>query len=170
MRGAECVHDIDVTQARILFRQCFLVFLLALVEPHVFQQNDFTLGNRRRGIEIILDQRHRLAQFGGHGVGDRLHGVLLVHHALLRTAAVRHDHDPGAGLHAVFDGGHGGGDTGIGRYLAVLDGHVEISADQNALAGEIQIGKFDERHYRHSIEVQRLLLNAAFSKNLWKEP
>jgi hypothetical protein len=57
-----------------------------------------------------------------------------------------HDHHFGARLGGMLDGGHGGGDTGIGGDLAVLDGHVQVGADQHALAGEIEVGEFYEGH------------------------
>ena len=50
--------------------------------------------------------------------------------------------------------------TALGLFL------VLVLANQHALANKIEIGELDKRHYRHSINVQRLLVKAAFTKSL----
>ena len=91
---------------------------------------------RRTGLPSLSDDH----------VGHRLERVFFGVHALFRAAQVGGDHHLGAGLQACIDGRHGCGDAGIGSDLAVLDGHVEVGADQDALALEIQIGHFDNGH------------------------
>jgi hypothetical protein len=69
------------------------------------------------------------------------------------TAQVGGDHDLGAGLHGVLDGGHGGGDAGVGGDFAFLDGHVQVGADEDALALQVQVGHAEEfGHFAFSLE------------------
>jgi hypothetical protein len=79
-------------------------------------------------------------------VGDRLHGELFGIFTFGGTAEMRHQHHPAACLHGMLDGGHTGADAFIAGDLSVLDGHVEVFANQNTLSGEIEIGHLDNRH------------------------
>jgi hypothetical protein len=49
-------------------------------------------------------------------------------------------------LEAMRDGRHGCRDAGIRRDLAVLDRHVEVGANEDALSRKVEIGKTLERH------------------------
>ena len=78
--------------------------------------------------EVLLDGRYDLLKRVFH-IG-----------ILLRTSHVRHEnHGAALGEH-LLDRRHGGTDTGVVRHLALLvDGHVEIHADNRALALEIVV-------------------------------
>jgi hypothetical protein len=74
-------------------------------------------------------------------IGDRLERVLLGIDALLGAAEVGSHHDLGAGLEAMRDGRHRCRDAGIGGDLAILDRNVEVGANEDALSGQVEIGK-----------------------------
>jgi prepilin-type processing-associated H-X9-DG protein len=40
----------------------------------------------------------------------------------------------------MLDGRHGGSDARIGSHFAFLDGHVQVSADENAFALQVEVG------------------------------
>jgi prepilin-type processing-associated H-X9-DG protein len=130
--------------AAYLLRGFFDVLLLALVDAAVFQQHDFAFGDIETAIDPILDQAHRLAQLGGHDIGHRLEGDFLGPLAFGRTAQVGGDHDLGASLDGVLDGRHGGGDAGVGSDFAFLDGHVQVGADEDAFALQVEVGHTEE--------------------------
>ncbi len=67
--------------------------------------------------------------------------------ALLGPAEVRHQHDPRAGRQRLLDRRQRGADARIAGDDAVLDRHVEVLADQHALAGE--------RHVLHAHDTRR---------------
>src|SRR5690606_37851073 len=58
----------------------------------------------------------------------------------LRPAEVRHDHDARAALEREADRRQRRVDARRARDAPVLDGHVQILADQHAPAGELEIG------------------------------
>jgi len=53
---------------------------------------------------------------------------------------VRHHDDPGAALREVLEGRDGGPDSGVVRDITVRQGYVEVLADKNALASDVDIG------------------------------
>ena len=146
MRGAERIVDVDIAERRHLFGQRFVVFLFALVEAAVLEQYDFAGGDIKTAVDPIADHSHRLAQLCGHDLGHRLERVFLGIHAFFGTAQVRSHHYLGTGLEAELDGRHRCRDAGIGGDLAILDRNVEVGADEDAFASQIEIGKTLERH------------------------
>ena len=78
--------------------------------------------------EVLLDGRDDLFE-GVFGIG-----------VLLRTTHVRHEDHRTAFVEHLLDGGDGGADAGVVRHFALLvEGHVEIHADDRALAFEIVV-------------------------------
>ena len=104
VRRAEGVHDVDIAQGRVLLREVFVVFLFALVEANVLEQDNFAIGDFN-AVQIVLDQANFLAQHLGQVVGDRLHGGGFVVNAFLRAAQMGHQHDFGARVFSRLDGG-----------------------------------------------------------------
>jgi hypothetical protein len=141
MRGAEGIHDEQVTQRRVLARRGFEVLLLALVEAAVLQQHDFAGRDFESAVNPVADHAHRLAKLLGHNIGHRLERVFFGEHALLRTTEVRGDHHLGAGLQAVHYGRHRCRDAGIGGDLAILDRDIEVGANEDALSCQVEIGE-----------------------------
>ena len=127
-----------------VFGQTAGLALLLGVETQVFEQNDFA------GFDV-------LAHFGSlfahavtgkfdlctqvllDGRDDLLQRVFRIG-VLLRATHVRHeDHRTALGEH-LLDGGHGGADARVVGYFALLvQGHVEIHADDRAFAFEIVV-------------------------------
>ena len=146
MGAAKGVHHVDVAQLGELLRHALVVLGLALVKAGVFQHQDlaglerlgggFGLGAGGGAHEVDLDAR----QQGGQVVGRHLHAVLGVR-AILGAAEVAHQHDGGAVVEQVLDGGQGGADAGVvgdGAGGLVLR-HVEVDADQGALALPVHV-------------------------------
>ena len=78
--------------------------------------------------EILLDGRNDLF--------ERVFGIGI----LLGTAHVRHEDHGSALLEHLLDGGHCGADAGVVRHFALLvEGHVEVHADNRAFAFEIVV-------------------------------
>src|SRR5713226_4385852 len=57
----------------------------------------------------------------------------------LRPSQVRSENHPRAMFGCVFDCGYRGADAGVVFDLAVFDGNVEVNADEDALAFEINV-------------------------------
>ena len=146
MGGTEGIHHVDVAQGSVFLGQFLVVGLLALVETHVLQQHHLAVVQLGGLFQIVLHQGHFLTQSLGEIVRHRLEGKFFSRLPLCRPSQVRHEHDLGAGIDAVLDGGQGGANTFVGSHLAILDRHVEILTDQHALSGKIEIGHLDNRH------------------------
>ena len=117
------------------------VLLLALVEAAVLQQHHFAGGDIEAAVDPVADHAHRLAELGCDMTSATgLREFSSENSPSVGTTEVGRDHHLGAGLEAVLDGRHGGGDAGVGGDLAVLDRHVEVGADEDALALEVEIG------------------------------
>ena len=50
-------------------------------------------------------------------------------------------------LQAVVDGAHGGAYACVGGNFAIFHGHIEVGADEHALAFQIKIGDSNDRHW-----------------------
>ena len=72
VRGAEGVHDEDVTQGRVGPGQLFAIFLFTRIEAHVFQHGDFAIGQRDAPAPV-RHQADRLAQQTGEVSCHRRH-------------------------------------------------------------------------------------------------
>ena len=116
-------------------RQLFVVLLLALVEAHVLAEHDLA-GLDRHAVEPVLHQRHaagpaasdsRVATGASDSSGSYLPSS--------GRPEMRHQDDPRALVERHADGGQRRADARVAGDLAVLDRHVQILADQHALAG-----------------------------------
>ena len=119
-------------------------FFSPLLKRHVLQQHQFAGGDVETAIHPVLDYPHRLAELLGQYVGHGLERILFGVDAFFGPAKVGGDHHFGPRFQAVLYGRHGCRDAGVGRHLAVLHRHVEVGADEYALALEIDIGHADE--------------------------
>ena len=147
---AEGVVAIDVAVAGKGLGELGVVALLFLVEPDVLQEEDLT---RLEGLDLGLDlasddiggeldgdaeQLLELLGDGGHGEV----GVLLS----LRAAEVAHDDEAGTLLEDVLDSGQSRLDPGVVGDDTVLEGNVEVDADQDSLALEVGFPDCVELH------------------------
>jgi hypothetical protein len=142
VRGAEGVHDEQVAQRGVFLRAVASTFFFSPLLKRQFSSSTTSPSAtskppstqsriRRTGLPSLaaITSATGFSEFSS------------AYTPFFRTAEVRGDHHLGAGLEAVLDGRHGRGDAGIGGDLAVLDRHVEVGADEDALAGEVEIGQ-----------------------------
>jgi hypothetical protein len=132
----------------IFARRGFDVFLLTLVEAAVFQQYHFAKCDSETAVDPVADDANRFAELGSDDIGDRSQGVFLAEYAFLGTAEVRGHQHCRARLQTIFNGGYRGRNAGIRSDLAVLDRDIEVGANENAFALEIEILELFESHGR----------------------
>ena len=122
-----------------------VVLLLALQEADVLEQDDLArIGGR--GLERPVVQADGLAQQARERRGDRRQRERGIALALLRAAEVRHDEHARAFACGAADRRQRGAQARVARDLAVGDRHVQVLADQHALAGELEIRHADRLH------------------------
>ena len=127
-----------------ILRKAAGLALLLGVETQVFQQHHLARLERPGHFGGLL--AHAVAGEGDlhaevllDGRDDLLERILRIG-ILLRASHVRHEDHRSALLEHLLDGGHGGADARIVGYLALLvEGHVEVHADDRALAVEIVV-------------------------------
>ncbi len=137
MRGGEGVHHVDVAERGHLLRQLVLVLLLALVEAHVLEQHHLARLAGHAAQPVALEAHAAAEQFR-QPRRDRRQRELFGRHALLRAAEVGHQHDACIRLLRCDDGRQRRADAGIAGHDAVVDGNVEVFANQDPLAGEVE--------------------------------
>ena len=122
-----------------------LVLLLALVEAAVLQQHHLA-GLHVDAVDPVGLQRHLAAEQLGQALGHRRQRVLGLELALGGTAQVRGDHHRRAGVQRHADAGHRGADARVfGDVAGVVLRHVEVGADEHALAARRGPGRTDRR-------------------------
>ena len=147
MRRREGVVDVDVAELRQRLRETAVVLLLAGVEAGVLEQKDiaFLHGRdrlRRRFADAILGEGHRAPEHVRQGCSDRLQGLLRV--APLRPAEMGQEDDLAALVGDLLDGRDHALEAGPVGDAPVLHRHVEVDADEDALA--LQIGAVERAH------------------------
>ena len=157
MRGAEGVEHEDVAVGSELLGDLGVVLLLALVEADVLEHQDVTrldLGNGSSGLLAVgvVNELHVIAGKLGELLGGRLERELGLGTVALGAAEVAHEHDAGAVLLEVLDGGDGGLDARVVGDDTVLQGHVEVNAHDDALALDVDVanGLLGESHVHSS--------------------
>ncbi len=163
MGGGEGVVDEDVAVCRELGREVGIVLLFTLVEAGVFQQQHVAVlqaGDRGGGLvaDAVGGEIDALVEDFLDGGGDRLQrhvGDRLT----LRAAEMGEQDDLGALFGKFADGRQHALDAGGVGDLAVLDGHVEVNAHQNALAGDV--GEIVEGLEAHEILPVRAAIRRA---------
>ena len=166
VRRAEGVVDVDVAVAGQRRREAGVVGLLLVVEAEVLQEQQLTGLEAVDGIhgpdaDGVTGGRHgpleELGEVLGHGAQAQRVADLA-----LRPSEVAHEHDGGAVLEQVGDGGEGGADAGVVPHPAVLDGHVEVDPHEDALALRIEVTDGELVHVR-GLEVMASAAQASFS-------
>jgi|GEM_PF-5421771 len=147
MGGAEGIHDKQIAERGHAPRQGLVVVGLAGVEAHVLAEHDPT--GIRHGIAVKPVPHHRdltaqqLAQPGSH----RRHRGLGIERPGPGAAEMAHHHDPGTRRHQPLQGRQRSAQARLIADAPVLQRHVQILADQHALAGEGDIIQGANRHY-----------------------
>ena len=137
VRGGEGVVDADVAELGERRDEGRIVLLLALVEAGVLEQQDVAglhRGDRGLGLPPMQSSAKATGRSitARHRGGDRLERFLRV--AALRPAEMREQDDLAALVRDLGDGRRHALDAGRVGDLAVLHRHVEIDAQQHALA------------------------------------
>jgi hypothetical protein len=90
------------------------------------------------GVEDAVEQRAQ-----AHGDRAKADGRNFF---ALGTAEVRGEDDAGLAAQSVLDGGNGFADARVVGDDAVLERDVEVDADQNTFAGEVEVADGQLRH------------------------
>ena len=144
VHGAESVGDVDLSHGGQLLGERRVVLLLFGMEADVLQQHGLAgldLGGQLLGVRAndVLGQLHLKAQLLGKALGHGREGILHVELAL-GTAQMRAEDDGGAMLEQVFDRRKRGVDARfVGDVLVLVQGHVEVAANQYFLAGNVDV-------------------------------
>ncbi len=144
VRGSERVIHVEVRQRRQLRRERRIVLLLLGVEPQVLQQHDLLVcvrlrhGRARRFADAVGGEDHR-APDQLRQARDHWRKAVLGHRLAFRATEVRGENDRGALFEGVPDRRQRCADAGVVANHAVLDGYVEVDADEDTLAGQIEI-------------------------------
>ena len=145
VRRTERIIHVHVRERRQLFRKSAVVLFFLRVEPEVLEQHHLAaprrpIDRRARGVtDAVLGKLDRTAEKLGEPGGDRLQGVLGIGFAF-RPPEMRRQDDRGALVECVIDRRQRRADASVVGNRAVLDRHVEVHADEDARAGEIEIG------------------------------
>ena len=142
--GAEGIENEDVTIGSELLGDLGVVLLLTLVETDVLENEDLTRLDGGDSLSSLLairvgNKSNVKARELSELLGDRLKGELRLEAGTLGAAEVAHEDDASVVLNEVVDGGQGSLDTGGVANDAILDRHVEVNADENALAVDIDV-------------------------------
>ena len=117
------------------------------LRKRTFSSSTASPGATVDAVEPVLDQRHLAAEQLRQPHRHRRQRQLRRRLALLGPAEVRHQHDARARRERLLDRRQRGADARVAGDDAVLDRHVEVLADQHALAGE--------RHVLHAHDPRR---------------
>ncbi len=143
MGGGEGVVDVEIAERRQRRDEIAFVLFLAGVEAGILEEQDVAVlhlrhRGRRVGADAIVGEGDRTAEDGA----DRRHDLFQRHLGirLALRAAEMGEQDRLAALVGDFvDGRCDGTDARVVADLAVRHRHVEIDADEDALAGEIGV-------------------------------
>ncbi len=143
MGRAKGVVDVDVRVARQRLRELGIVPLFLGVEAEVLKENAFAglealygvLGAGAKGVTRYRN-RHLEQLRESLGDGPQAHAVLDL---AVGPAEVAGQNDDGTLSEQCLDRRQCGHDPAVVRDLAVLEGNVEVDADEDALACRVQV-------------------------------
>ena len=150
MCGAECVVDVGVCIGRERGRERRVVRLLLGMESQVLEHQDVALAEprdrgRHRRAEAVVGRGDGAAEQLTETRRDRRHAEL-VNDRALRAAEVTGEDHPRATPDQQLDGGQRRADPGVVGDDAVLERHVEVDTDEDALPRSIEVAHAAERH------------------------
>ena len=142
--GTEGVENEDVAIGSEGLGDLGIVLLLTLVKTDVLENEDLARLDGGDGLGGLLaisvgDKSNIETRELGELLGDGLEGKLGLEAGALGTAEVAHEDNASIVLNEIVDGGQGSLDTGGVANDAILDRHVEVNADENALAVDIDV-------------------------------
>ena len=162
------VHHIYIAQGGKLRGQSGVVLFLALEKTHILKQGHRTgsrLGFFQRGGE-----GNRFAQQLGKAGGHGLEGELLFILPFCGAAQMRKQHHARAFFKGRGNGGQRSADALVVGYLSVLHGHVQVFANHNGFAGQVQILHFLDGHMRSPCKRICFVLSASYFPSCRKRP
>jgi hypothetical protein len=145
VRGRKRVVDVDVTQRGHLPGERLVIFLLAAVATAVLEQH----GPARvhaHPVQPVVQERDVRAEQLGQALCHRRERFLRVELPFGGAAQVRHQQQPCALRQRMLDPRQGSADARVVADHAVLQRHVEVLADEHALAREVEVGHFQDGH------------------------
>jgi len=145
VRGAERIHNVHIAKCCVFLRQRFVVLALADIHPAVLQQDQLP-GLHRDTIDPVADQRDLTPQMFRQPLRDRCERLLRTPHAFLWPPQMRSHHHGRAFLQRQTQRRQRRKNALLGRDPTVLHRHVEVFADQHALAGEVEVGHAEDGH------------------------
>ena len=143
MRRAERVVDVEVAQTCQLLREGVVVLLLLFVKAKVLKQKHVAVLQLRDLLarlraDAVLRERDRtpkqLRQVLGHGSK-----AVLLDALALRPSQMRREDDTRAVVNRVLNRRQRGTYARVVLDHAVLHRHVEVNADKDALALEVEV-------------------------------
>jgi hypothetical protein len=153
VRRAERVIHPHVGEARQLAREGLVVRLLLRVEAEVLEEEHLPLLEVAHELlhavaDAVVGEDHVLLQeLGQPRRGGLQRELLPVLRLPLRAPEVRGEHDLRLVRDGVLDGGERRADARVVRDLPLrVERHVEVDADEDALAGEVERVDRLERH------------------------
>ena len=140
----QIIVDCEIATGSELLRKLGIVLLLTLVETDVLENEDLARLDGGDSLSSLLavgvgDKGNIETRELSELLGDGLEGQLGLEAGALGTAEVAHENDASVVLNEVVDGGQGSLDAGGVANDAILDRHVEVNADENALAVDIDV-------------------------------
>jgi hypothetical protein len=122
----------------------------AAAKPEVFQKQDLSGAEplcERAGLgpDAVGREGHGLTQPRGHPLGDGGQGVLRIPRSL-GAPKMRGENDCGAGAERMTNGGQDRSQTRVVADRSVLERSVEVGAQEEALARELQLGNGELVH------------------------
>ena len=144
MRGAESVTDEKTVAKRgELFRKALVVFFLLGMEADIFEHEHFAVAERfalalRSRTDAIEGERYRPAEKFFELFRGGLDGIFWIG-TTLGAAEMRSEDQAPALLNGEAERGQCLANAGIVGDDAVFQGNVEVHANENAFAPEIQV-------------------------------
>ena len=144
MSRAKSVKNKDVTIRSKGLGDLGIVLFLTLVKTDVLENEDLARLDGGDSLSSLLavgvgDKGNVETRELSELLGDGLEGQLGLEAGALGTAEVAHEDDASVVLNEVVDGGQGSLDTGGVANDAILDRHVKVNADENALSVDIDV-------------------------------
>jgi hypothetical protein len=153
MRGREGVVHVDIAQPCHFSRQCLVVLLFALVETAIFEQHDLARLEvlvPRAAVHPVTNQRYLTPEELRQPSGDGSERIGLAELPLGGPTEVRGHHHRSAAIERIADRRDRSADARVVGDRASLDRHVEVDADEDAAAREVEVLDRTLRHARYS--------------------
>ena len=152
MSSAEGIVNVFVSQGSKFLAKLFVVLLFALVKTQVLQQNNLTrLHSSNLCLSVLT---YRIGCKNNRSIN---HGCQILCHRCQRerffiaftlgTTKVTHKDDLGASLKQIVNGGKSSANTRVVGYHAILQRHVEVNANDDALASRLH--RFNSLNFCH---------------------